>query len=251
MPMGHSQPARLVWAVEMILAFLLWQFILWIVAPRAADGHPVWKAILPALLVIAALWIIWLGPRMNLRAPQKLRGLGSWRTCFLRNEDLRRSARNYALITVLGVAVVSSIRFMRPAEALPSITWVLVALRFGSYLLSGAVQTLVFFEFFQPRFDAVFGARGALCGTALVFSLCHIPNVPVMGLGLVAGYFWAREYLQRPNLLLLALSHAILGSALVLVAGIIPKAGPFYLNPGKHLIRALFPWWNRLVHGLW
>ena len=251
MLMGNSEKARLVWAVELALAFFLWQCILWIVAPRAAAGNPAWKAILLGLFALAALWFFWLAPRLHLCAPHALRGVGSWSTFFLRIEDLHRSAANYALITMLGLVVILGIRLTRPPAVLPIITWDLVALRFGSYILSGVVQTLVFFEFFQSRFRAVSGDRAALWGTALVFSLCHIPNVPVMGLGLAASYFWAREYLQRPSLLLLTLSHAILGSALVLVAGIIPKAGPFYLNPEKYLIRALFPWWKDLVRGLW
>jgi hypothetical protein len=249
--MRNIERAHWLCAIELALAFFLWHFFLWIVAPRLADAEPAWQAISFALLAFVALWVFWLSPRLNRSIPHSLRGVGPWRTFFLRKEGLGRSARNYALITMLGWLMLLGIRLARPPAALPMITWDLVALRFASYVLSGLLQSLVFFEFFQPRFRAILGERETIWGTALVFALFHFPNVPVMGLGLVACYFWAREYLHRPNLILVMLSHAVLGSSLVLVAGIIPKAGPFYLNPQKYLLRALFPWWRDLVNGLW
>jgi hypothetical protein len=72
-----------------------------------------------------------------------------------------------------------------------------------------------------------------------------------MSLVLVAGLLWAREYLLRPNLVLVALSHAVLGSALVILAGIPTRIGLFYFHPDKYLIRTLLPWWKDLANGLW
>lgn len=249
--MQSSEQTHRRYAIELALVILLWHFLIWIVAPRAADGEPAWKAILFAFLAFVALWIFWLSPLLNRGNVRSLRGVGPWSTFFLRKEGLGCSARNYALITLFGLLVLAGIRLIRPSDALPIITWKLAGLRLGSYVLSALVQSLVFFEFFQPRLREIYGEGAAICGTALAFALFHLPNVPVMILGLLVCYFWAREYLYRPNLILVMLSHAVLGGSLFFVAGIIPRIGPFYLHPEKYLFRTLFPWWGNLVGHLW
>ena len=249
--MQNPELVRRSCAMELALAIILIPATLWFVAPRAADGNPLWTAILLILVGLAALWILWLSPRVIHRVPHAFRGVGPWNTFFLHTEELGRSARNFGAITLLGLVVLVGIRLAGLPGTLPVLTWKVVVLRLGSYILCALVQALLFFEFLQSRIRAVFGDRVAVWGTALVFCLSHSPNVPLLGLGLAAGCFWAREYLYRPNLVLLVLSHAILGSAMVLFAGIIPRVGPFYLHPERYLLRTLLPWWQHLVGNAW
>jgi hypothetical protein len=249
--MQNSERAPLSCAIELAVTVLLWHFVLWFVMPRAADASPIWIAIWLVLVAPAALWMVWISPRFIHHFPRTLRGVGPWKSFFVRTEELGRSIRTYSIITVLGCIVLLSNRLARPGAILPLLTWKSVTLRFASYVIGALVQVLFYFEFCQPRLRTIFGDRAAIWGSALIFSLFHFPNAPVMGMGLAVSYFWAREYLFRPNLILLTLSHAILGSSLVLIAGIIPRMGPFYLHPEKYFFRSLMPWWKHLVNGLW
>jgi hypothetical protein len=159
-PTEGSGQARLPCAIELAAAFVGWQLFLWVVAPRAADGSLAWQAVALGVWAAAALWILLLSPRVNHAVARSLRGVGNWRTFFLHKEELARAVRNYALITLVGLIAIAGMRWARDAAALPVLTWKLVGVRLGSYLVSGLVQAAVMFEVLQPRFRALWGDAG-------------------------------------------------------------------------------------------
>ena len=57
------------------------------------------------------------------------------------------------------------------------------------------------------------GARSVIL-VAAVFSLLHLPNVPLAGATFLGGLLWAAAYQRAPNLLAPAISHAALSSLL-------------------------------------
>ena len=59
------------------------------------------------------------------------------------------------------------------------------------------------------------GLRSILL-VAIVFSLVHLPNLPLAGITLLGGLVWAAVYQREPNLFALALSHSIASIALAL-----------------------------------
>jgi hypothetical protein len=249
--MKIPKPAVLASALELVLAVALCLFALWFLAPRAANQDHVCSVILLSLVAFALIWIFWFSPRCLHSMASSIRGIGSRRYCFLRIENLGRSLRNFGAITALGLGMLVVIRLARDPQLLPVLSWKLILLKFAGYLFFGFGQALFYFEFCQPRLRITLGDRGAVWGTVLIFTVFHIPNLSLIGMGLVACYLWAREYLQRPNLLLLTLSHAILGSSLLLIDGIFTRVGPFYWHPEQHAMRAILPFWGNLVHGLW
>jgi membrane protease YdiL (CAAX protease family) len=59
------------------------------------------------------------------------------------------------------------------------------------------------------------GLRSILL-VAIVFSVVHLPNLPLAGITLLGGLVWAAVYQREPNLFALALSHSIVSIALAL-----------------------------------
>ena len=83
-------------------------------------------------------------------------------------------------------------------------------LYFGWALL----QQYIFQFYWFGRWLQVVPAPVAVALTAVAFAAVHFPRWPVMAVTLVAGAVWALIYLRWRRLLPLALSHALLGTAL-------------------------------------
>jgi len=74
--------------------------------------------------------------------------------------------------------------------------------------------------------------------TALLFSLLHAPNKPLMGLTLVGGLIWSWVYDRAPNLLLLGISHGVVSLVVIctLPASLLDSLSVGY----KHLLYHAF-----------
>lgn len=86
--------------------------------------------------------------------------------------------------------------------------------------------------------------------TSVIFSLVHTPNVPLMICTLFTGLIWAWVFYQQPNILLLGLSHAVLGTILHRVVQMHMRVGPFYDNPDLYIIREVIPGLRQLIGDL-
>lgn len=85
---------------------------------------------------------------------------------------------------------------------------------FVLYLPWALLQQFVFQFYLLGRLLVLLPVWAAVAITALAFSLVHFPRAPVMAVTLVAGVAWALIYRRYRVLLPLAVSHALLGSAL-------------------------------------
>ena len=74
--------------------------------------------------------------------------------------------------------------------------------------------------------------------TAVLFSLLHAPNEPLMGLTLVGGLIWSWVYDRAPNLLLLGISHGVVSLVVIctLPASLLDSLSVGY----KHLLYHAF-----------
>jgi membrane protease YdiL (CAAX protease family) len=82
------------------------------------------------------------------------------------------------------------------------------------YLPWALLQQYIFQFYWFGRWLQVVPAPVAVALTAVAFAAVHFPRWPVMAVTLVAGAVWALIYLRWRRLLPLALSHALLGTAL-------------------------------------
>ena len=82
------------------------------------------------------------------------------------------------------------------------------------YLPWALLQQYIFQFYWFGRWLQLVPAAAAVALTAVAFAAVHFPRWPVMAVTLVAGTAWALIYLRWRRLLPLALSHALLGTAL-------------------------------------
>jgi hypothetical protein len=82
------------------------------------------------------------------------------------------------------------------------------------YLPWALLQQYIFQFYWFGRWVQLAPVRLAVALTAVAFAAVHFPRWPVMGVTLVAGTAWALIYYRWRRLVPLAVSHALLGTAL-------------------------------------
>lgn len=176
-----------------VLFLVLVLAYIWLVQP--AGSKPLEAAVLVVLVAI---------PILTDRADHAtLREVG------FRVDDLARSAREVGVATlVLGAAAVAiglAARGTWLAGVGPSFPHDL------QYLPWALVQQYALQRPVYARIRTVLASRRLSAAmAALLFSTVHLPNLPLVGATIVAGYVWCRLYEREPNLFTLAVSHALL-----------------------------------------
>lgn len=219
---------------------LMFEFGLWWVGPRVALGAG-YHILYWLMVAIAALSILFLPP--GLRGFRWRDGPGGWRVAGSAYAGFTAAAAALILLALLAFA---------PAR-FAEVDWEAVAVKFAGYLVLGFIQAVVFFSFLLTRLRLLLvGPRRrwhVAAAVAVIFALAHLPNLPLTALTLVAGFGWSIIYYRRPNVWLLTLSHAVLGTLLHQVAGLYMRIGPFYHDPELFILRAVVPGLAEFIGG--
>jgi len=151
------------------------------------------------------LLTILIGMGLNVYHREGLRDIG------LRLDNFTQAARALFWFTLIGSLVIVGIgltfdsinlgeRFITHLKILP----------FWGLLQHYGLQSII-----NRRLQRAWGqGRWSIWLTAVIFSALHLPN-PTLAIGtLSGGYFWASAFQRHPNLIALALSHALLSALL-------------------------------------
>jgi len=85
-----------------------------------------------------------------------------------------------------------------------------------TYLPWALLQQYILQNFLLARLGTIMGRTTLAAATAaLVFALIHLPNSGLVVASLVGALVWCKIFLKVPNLLVVSLSHALLGILLV------------------------------------
>ncbi|HEY9182625.1 MAG TPA: CPBP family intramembrane glutamic endopeptidase [Gammaproteobacteria bacterium] len=106
------------------------------------------------------------------------------------------------------------------------------------YLPWALLQQYIFQFYWFGRWLCLASVPVAVALTALAFAAVHFPRWPVMAVTLVAGTAWAVIYYRWRSLVPLAVSHALLGTAL------------HYWVFGNDLLERWLPWATGIVQRL-
>lgn len=231
------------------------QMVLWWLAPLVATQ----TAYIPAfyfLNAVLAVYVLWFSPCRIHHDPAGVRGW-AW------HAELQKAPRTdpgqwrqawpwYCAMVMAGTVSLLALGYARDPLAWRSVSPVTFAIRFAGYLAWGTAQAFVFFAFIQTRLRQVIPATmlatghvthvGIVClVTAIIFSGSHWPNLALMEFTLAAGTAWSILYYFRPNVWLLGVSHAFLGTVLHQFVQIQMRIGPFHDAPQLYVIRRVIP----------
>ncbi|MEK6541932.1 MAG: CPBP family glutamic-type intramembrane protease [Pseudomonadota bacterium] len=250
-----SRPLRGIGEIALIAAMV--EYGMWGLGPQLRD-QPHLILVYWLLVLGGAFYMVWLSPIIINRDPPDLRG---WAWPRQRRDDpgsWKKAWRSYLALTMAIAALLTLGSMVFRPGVIAAVDPKTFALRLAGYIVFGPVQALLFFGFFQTRLRTILavgrGPRAIMrhqmmvaAGTATIFSLIHAPNLPLMLFTFFAGLAWSCLFYRRPNILLLGLSHAFLGTVLHQFLLLYMRIGPFYNNPEARIFRVVIPGLAELI----
>jgi hypothetical protein len=233
---------------------------LWILGPRLAD-HPLLVVAYWLLVAAGGVSILWVSPVVLHADPPALRGWGRRRGDTPDPGSFRNAWRVYAAFTLVAATLLTSVAMLIDPMLTARLSWTALGIKFLGYLVFGVVQAFVFFGFVLTRVRGIIPVssrptsrwhhRFAVAAvTAVIFAGLHLPNLPLTALVLAAGFCWALIFYQHPNVLLLGISHAVLGTILHRVVQLYMRIGPFYSDVDGYVLRTVVPGVAQLIGDL-
>ncbi|MDR9366880.1 MAG: CPBP family intramembrane glutamic endopeptidase [Balneolaceae bacterium] len=256
-----NKPVHPYWGIAEIVIFTALFFTgLWIAGPQIGSS-PSLQLIFWVLVFLGGYYILWYSPKklhyftfrdLGFVLPSRKKRVQT---------SINKGWLSYSVFTIVGSITLISYTAIFNQESLFQLQWNALLIKFSGYLVYGTVQAVIFFGFMMPRIRQVFPKTthhksnrrvqlSVVVITAVIFSLYHIPNTQLMVCTLFAGLGWAWIYYYRPNILLMGLSHAILGTILHQVVKLHMRIGPFYNNPDLYVIREVVPGLKKLIGDL-
>jgi membrane protease YdiL (CAAX protease family) len=255
------KPIHPLWGILEITGFTVCFFsVLWILGPRIETvkfAYPAyWMLILAGLI-----YLLWISPFILHCDPHELRGWGACGNDGSCPGSFKNAWRVYAVFTAIAAVVLIAYAWWLDPARLAHMNWKAFGLRFAGYILWGFVQVVTFFGFILTRIRAMIplpaGSHSVLrhrllvaLVTTTIFAFYHLPNKPLMVFALSAGFCWSWVYYRQPNILLLAMSQAILGTLLHRVVQLHMRIGPFYAHPELYFMRNVIPGLKQVIGNL-
>ena len=246
---------RLISAMELLLITVGYFTVVWLIAPKLETNGLI--PFTKVLLIAFFLYVSFFSPTCIHKDSLIDRGMGDWRTLFVRTDNIVSAYKYYLVLTLVGAGAIVSTAWLHNPQLASTFSWQAWWLKLCLNFFNALGQDLLFLSFIMPRikeicpFKPVSKAFGGLClrqnaiivslGCTILFTLFHLPNWPLMIVVFISGFAIAIIFFYRPNLFLAVLTHAILGTLLHRVIEMHMRIGPFYWESDKYVYRTLFP----------
>lgn len=256
-----KRPIHSYWGLAEVVLFTALFFTgLWLVGPNIGSS-PLLQLLFWIIFAFGGYYILWY-------SPIKLHHFSLHQLGFifpLGDENLRTALKqgwdSYSLFTIAGSIILISYTALFYPKTLSQLNLSSVLIKFFGYLIYGTIQAIIFFGFIMPRIHQALSKAlnqtdsskvkyTVIFIVAIIFSFYHTPNQELMAITFVAGLVWAWIFYLHPNLFLMGLSHAILGTILHQVVKLHMRIGPFYNNPDLYIIREVVPGLKKLIGDL-
>lgn len=209
------------------------------------------------ILVVAAgfLYVFHISPvHLHGDSPEE-RGLGCWRSLFIRTDNLRASLLGYGWVTVVGAFVIFAITVAWNPGVFTRFDWNALGLRFISYSSSAFIQELLVVGFVLVRLKQIimpvkFPANESEDGckrgrflvsgvAAMIFAATHFPNFPIMILVFIIGFPMSMIGCRTPNVFAAWCCHFTLGLMVFCLLELPMRGGVFHDHPQLYFFRTL------------
>lgn len=246
-------------ALELSTLFTVYGVIIWLVIPRVFTSTIAFYTFY-LLMASAILYYIFVSPLMIHKDTLERRGLGSREQFYLRTDNFYLAwwyIRTPLIITSAAIILVAwyndSPFFIRP-------DWYALSLKFTIYLFSAFAQDILFFSFVLLRLKELITLRSdtlqnisVITLFATLFAFYHLPNIPLMILSFFFALALGQLFYKIPNLYVIVIAHALLGTLLHRVYELHMKVGLFYgiESQESFLMRNLIPIVNDIIGNRW
>jgi hypothetical protein len=263
---GRRSPSsdRTLAAVELVTLVGLQFAIVWL---------GLWLLTLPGFMPAARIvfsaeliYLVYVSPVWLHRDPLPDRGLGTWRTLFVRTDNLRTAARGFAWLALGGTAAILTLATIWKPGWTARLDWQASVLRSRPYFISVVIQALVLVGFGLPRLKSLLmpapapGRPGATDApsrrllvslvVALLFGGLHAPYLPLVALAAAFGFAVAWLSLPTPNVFAVVCCQFVLGLQVNLILGLSMRVGVFHDHPDVRFLRDVFSWADRAIGSL-
>ncbi|MHA1267049.1 MAG: CPBP family intramembrane glutamic endopeptidase [Candidatus Helarchaeota archaeon] len=220
-------------ALDIIIVTIAYFYIILVVAP--------FEQIFPILLsayIIGGILILYIFFISQLLHKDTLaeRGMGSWKTLFIRTDNLKKSAKEVLLVLssiMVGVIFLLALIFgtITTPECGGFSQWLVeqgwlqeenlfidFIAQFIYYIGWGLAQQILFLSFIHVRLRKVFprtDRRNRILISLLtggIFGSYHLFNFPLVAFTFISGTCWAWYFYETPNLLTVSISHGLGGT---------------------------------------
>jgi len=187
---GHpAQPtSKLIALGQIALVFFLLEAVLW--TPRSLFHS----------LLIASLVLVLFAVGLKGRTPKQLGLVWPSRqgTSLMLGIGLAVAVSVPTLLAISGHPIPANPDWPRLRHILPYILWA-----FG--------QQFLLISFLYVRFEFLLGARMAVFASAILFTLAHLPNLPLTAMTFIGGLFFAEMFRTYRSIFPLAITHPLVG----------------------------------------
>lgn len=255
---------------EITIISVIYFWMAWIITPLLVTAGLLFFPLFITLLTV--IYVAYVAPVVIHRESLAYRGLGPPAKLFIRTDNLGQAGLIFGLCTGGGILLLLLGGYFWGCGPTFVASGAIFLLRLAIYFISAFFQDGLFFSFFLRRWLTIYGAAPgrhmagqqvrsgdaapdpgrlwlAIGSNALLFSLYHLPNAPVMGLALVLGLVWGRVFIPFPNLLAAALGHALLGTVLHLHLNVSTKVASAYYLGHTSFYAVLCPLVEHLIDG--
>ncbi len=220
--------------IELTIIILLYVIIMWILIPITFMSS-VSLYILLILFSSTVVYYFFISPFYIHKDTLKERGLGKRKFFYIRIDNFNKAWHSlYMPLAIISIIIIF-VAWKKDTSFFIEPDWNSLFFRFLIYLVSAFFQDIFFFSFIFIRLkelvimESNFHKRITVTlFFAIIFTIFHLPNIPVMILTFIFAFWLGYQFYKIPNLAVVVIVHAFLGTLLHFIYELHMKVGVFY-----------------------
>ena len=247
---------------EIITLILLYYLVTWQIIPSITTQFHA-NVLFGSTLLVGVYFVYFSPVRIHGDHPHT-RGIGETRQLYIRTDNLSVAFKPYLGFVLTATAILLIATVFKDVNLLSSFHTETFISKFILYLFSAALQDIIFFSFLFVRIVVLiavifkeqteqFRKVLSVAVFTLLFSLFHLPNTELMGITVFFSFWLGWIFYEHPNLFLIVITHALLGTMLHRIYQLHMKLGVYYgtYGEGDHFFRNYIPILQHLIENRW